>query len=101
MNESYPNLVTARDPAVHRVQRQMLSSAFSAKSLRAQEDLVVHKYIDQLMRQLLKLGGPGTSGLDMEEALTWMAFDVIGKCSYWIYETASIIHIASPASLCD
>lgn len=87
MNESYPNLVTARDPAVHRVQRQMLSSAFSAKSLRAQEDLVVHKYIDQLMRQLLNLGGPSTSGLDMEDALTWFAFDVIGERSSGVFET--------------
>lgn len=79
MNEAYPNIVTARDPPVHRMQRQMLSSAFSAKSLRAQENLVVHKYADQLMRQLTKLGGPGTSGIDMEEALAWVTFDVIGE----------------------
>lgn len=78
-NENYPNLVTARDPLVHQEQKRAFASGFSAKSLRAQEDLVIHQYSDVFMKQIGKIGVPGGPGVDMEQGLTWVTFDIIGK----------------------
>ena len=73
----HPGIVSVRDPKEHSRQRKYLSHAFSAKSLRNQEALI-HGYLDLLLGQLRKLGGPEGEGINIEEALNWLTFDIIG-----------------------
>ncbi|KAI0515085.1 cytochrome P450 monooxygenase-like protein [Xylaria bambusicola] len=76
-----PRITGARDPEVHARQRKSLSHAFSAKSLREQEE-IVQKYIDGFLRQLNKLGKNGEKALNMSETFNWLTFDVIGDLSF-------------------
>jgi cytochrome P450 len=73
----HPGIVSVRDPAQHSRQRKYLSHAFSAKSLRGQETLI-HCYVDMFIGQLCKLVNPEGSGINVEEALNWLSFDIIG-----------------------
>lgn len=59
-------LVTVRDPAVHRESRRMLSSGFSAKSLRDQSG-IVKQYIRRFIEQVDKHGEYGQIGLNITE----------------------------------
>lgn len=72
-----PRITGARDPEVHARQRKSLSHAFSAKSLREQEE-IVQKYVDTFTRQLSNFGGNGQKPLNVAEAFNWLTFDVIG-----------------------
>ncbi|KAF5968954.1 cytochrome P-450 monooxygenase [Fusarium bulbicola] len=74
-------IVCVRDPAQHSRQRKYLSHAFSAKSLRGQETLI-HSYVDMFIGQLRKLGNPEGSGINVEEALNWLTFDIIGDLAF-------------------
>lgn len=74
----HPGIVTVRDPAEHSRQRKYLSHAFSAKSLRGQENLI-HHYVDMFIGQLAKLGNSGGPGINIEEAFNWLTFDIIGN----------------------
>lgn len=76
-NSGPPAIVSTRDPVDHRRQRQSLSHAFSAKSLRDQEE-VVHKYVGLFIEQIGKLGGPDTEGINIPEAFNWLTFDISG-----------------------
>ncbi|KAJ4167623.1 hypothetical protein NW754_011441 [Fusarium falciforme] len=76
-----PVVLGTRDPVDHRGQRQSLSHAFSAKSLRDQE-VVVHKYVDLFIEQIGQLGGPGTAGINIPEAFNWLTFDIIGDLAF-------------------
>ncbi|EWG53831.1 hypothetical protein FVEG_12172 [Fusarium verticillioides 7600] len=77
----HPGIVSVRDPAQHSRQRKYLSHAFSAKSLRGQET-VIHRYVDMFIGQLRKLGSPEGSGINVEEALNWLTFDIIGDLAF-------------------
>ncbi|KAI0400811.1 cytochrome P450 monooxygenase-like protein [Xylaria palmicola] len=76
-----PRIVGARDPEIHARQRKALSHAFSAKSLRDQEE-VVQKYIKAFVQQLSRLGENGKKALNMSETFNWLTFDVIGDLSF-------------------
>ncbi|KAI0424703.1 cytochrome P450 monooxygenase-like protein [Xylaria sp. FL1042] len=76
-----PRVTGARDPEVHARQRKSLSHAFSAKSLRGQED-IVQNYVDAFTRQLARLGNNGKTALNMSETFNWLTFDVIGDLSF-------------------
>ncbi|KAI1270667.1 cytochrome P450 monooxygenase-like protein [Xylariaceae sp. FL1019] len=76
-----PRITSARDPAVHARQRKALSNAFSAKSLRDQE-VVVQKYMDMLVKQLSVLGEDGKKALNMSAAFNWLTFDIIGDLAF-------------------
>lgn len=73
-----PRIVRVRDPVVHAEQRRTLSHAFSARALRDQED-VVHRYVDLLLKQLNALGTGGRVAMNATEAWNWLTFDIIGK----------------------
>lgn len=73
-----PRITSIRDPVEHAQQRKALSSAFSARALRDQED-VVQSYVDLLLKQLHNLGEGGKKAVDASEAWKWLTFDVIGK----------------------
>ncbi|KAF5009700.1 hypothetical protein FDECE_4109 [Fusarium decemcellulare] len=77
----YPGIVSVRDPAQHARQRKYLSHAFSAKSLRGQEPLI-HNFVDMFIGQLRRLGSPNGSGINIEEALNWLTFDIIGDLTF-------------------
>ncbi|PSN68465.1 cytochrome P450 monooxygenase-like protein [Corynespora cassiicola Philippines] len=76
-----PGIVTARDPLDHRMQRKSLATAFSARSLKAQE-AIVQQYVNHFIKQIGKLGGPSTQGLCMSEAFNWLTFDVISDLTF-------------------
>ncbi|KAI1822823.1 cytochrome P450 monooxygenase-like protein [Xylaria intraflava] len=76
-----PRIASARDPEVHARQRKALSHAFSAKSLREQEE-IVQKYVNGFMDQLLKIGEGGKKAINMSLTFNWLTFDVIGDLSF-------------------
>ncbi|KAI0453884.1 cytochrome P450 monooxygenase-like protein [Xylaria acuta] len=76
-----PRIVGARDPEVHARQRKALSHAFSARSLRDQEE-IVQKYVDGFVQQLARLGDNGKKALNISETFNWLTFDVIGDLSF-------------------
>ncbi|TGJ78464.1 hypothetical protein E0Z10_g10302 [Xylaria hypoxylon] len=76
-----PRITGARDPEVHARQRKALSHAFSAKSLREQEE-IVQKYVDGFMGQLTRIGQNGKKALNMSETFNWLTFDVIGDLAF-------------------
>ncbi|KAI1145605.1 cytochrome P450 monooxygenase-like protein [Nemania diffusa] len=76
-----PRITGARDPEVHARQRKALSHAFSAKSLREQEE-IVQGYVDGFVQQLAKLGENGKKALNMAETFNWLTFDVIGDLAF-------------------
>ncbi|KAI1734041.1 cytochrome P450 monooxygenase-like protein [Xylaria scruposa] len=80
-DDPVPRIVGARDPEVHARQRKALSHAFSAKSLRDQEE-IVQKYVDGFVQQLAKLGEHGAKALNVPETFNWLTFDVIGDLSF-------------------
>ena len=73
-----PRIIRVRDPVAHAEQRRTLSHAFSTRALRDQED-VVHRYVDLLLKQLNALGARGTIAVNVTEVWNWLTFDVIGK----------------------
>lgn len=75
-----PHIVGIRDPEEHRKTRKALSPAFSAKSLRDQENIIV-EYADMFVGQLKKLGA-GPEGIDVTEAIAWVTFDIIGELAF-------------------
>lgn len=79
--DKVPGIVSTRDPMDHRKQRQSLALSFSAKSLRAQED-VIHQYVNLFIEQIGKLGGPNTQGINIPEAFNWLTFDIIGDLAF-------------------
>lgn len=80
----HPGIVGVRNPKEHSRQRKYLSHAFSAKSLRSQETLI-HGYVDLFLGQLRKLGSPDGEGINIEEALNWLTFDIIGTVPiFWL-----------------
>ncbi|KAI1423449.1 cytochrome P450 monooxygenase-like protein [Xylaria sp. FL1777] len=76
-----PRITGARDPEVHARQRKSLSHAFSAKSLRGQEE-VVQNYVDAFTRQLARLGQNGKKAINVSETFNWLTFDVIGDLAF-------------------
>ncbi|KAI1435644.1 cytochrome P450 monooxygenase-like protein [Xylaria sp. CBS 124048] len=76
-----PRITSARDPEVHARQRKALSHAFSTRSLREQEEIVM-KYVDGFVRQMGNLGQNGKKGLNMSETFNWLTFDVIGDLAF-------------------
>ncbi|KAI4601526.1 hypothetical protein KJ359_011656 [Pestalotiopsis sp. 9143b] len=72
-----PDIVAARDPAEHAVQRRQLAHAFSTKSLRGQEG-IVQGYLDQFVDQMGKLSAEQGS-VEVGEAFNWLTFDIIGE----------------------
>lgn len=77
LTQGRPDVVSARDPAEHSAQRRSLAHAFSAKSLREQED-IVQTYLDKFVERMGQLGGT-EEGVDVTEAYNWLTFDIIGK----------------------
>ncbi|KAH6654810.1 cytochrome P450, partial [Truncatella angustata] len=77
LSHGRPDIVSARDPAEHSVQRRSLAHAFSAKSLREQED-IVQAYLDKFVEKMGELGGT-EEGVNVTEAYNWLTFDIIGK----------------------
>ncbi|KAI6763177.1 hypothetical protein HG531_013074 [Fusarium graminearum] len=77
----HPGIVSVRDPKEHSRQRKYLSHAFSAKSLRGQE-VLVHGYVNLFLDQLRKLGSSEGEGINIEEALNWLTFDIIGDLAF-------------------
>lgn len=75
-----PRITSVREPAVHAEQRRSLAHAFSARALRDQE-LVLHEYVDLLLRQLATLGENGKKPVNATDVYNWLTFDLIGTFS--------------------
>lgn len=73
----HPGIVSVTEPAQHSRQRRYLAHAFSSQSLRNQE-VFVDQYIDLFIRELGRMGGSASQGINLEEAFNWLTFDIIG-----------------------
>ena len=74
-----PSLMSANDPD-HARQRKFLSNAFSDQALREQEP-VLRRYVDLLIKQLRDESDAGGKAVDMVEWYTFTTFDIIGDLS--------------------
>ncbi|KAI4595995.1 hypothetical protein KJ359_006287 [Pestalotiopsis sp. 9143b] len=80
-SHQHPGIVAVRDLREHARQRKYLANAFSARALRGQEPIVRH-YVDQFIIQAGKLGAKGGPGLDLEQAFSWLTFDIISDLTF-------------------
>ncbi|KAI8710543.1 hypothetical protein NCS52_01554400 [Fusarium sp. LHS14.1] len=77
----HPDIVFTIDPEQHRPQRRSLSHAFSAKALRASED-IIRSHVWLFVEQIGKYGSPGSGGVDMSAVYNWLTFDIIGELTF-------------------
>lgn len=70
-----------RDPVKHAQMRRVLSSAFSIKVLKDQEDIIMQN-IDAFVERIGRDGGPGSKGLNMTKWYEMVAFDILGKMAF-------------------
>jgi cytochrome P450 len=79
------HLVSAVDDATHARQRKLLSSAFSARSLKEQEPLVI-KYVDllieQIRAQIANSKKKQNAKLDIKSWLNFTTFDITGDLMF-------------------
>jgi len=71
--------ILTADEKDHTRLRRVLTHAFSDRAIREQEPLV-QKYVDVLMRQLNEQSSKGT--VDMSKWLNWATFDIIGDLAF-------------------
>ncbi|KAF9878113.1 hypothetical protein CkaCkLH20_04151 [Colletotrichum karsti] len=76
-----PGIVSIISPQEHARQRRYLAHAFSAKALHDQE-VVIHQYVDMFLDQIERIGRPEGAGINLDEAFTWLTFDIIGDLTF-------------------
>ncbi|KAK2666648.1 Cytochrome P450, E-class, group I [Fusarium oxysporum f. sp. vasinfectum] len=81
LSTARPNIVFARDPHDHQLQRKPLSRAFSNKSLRETQRVIEH-YTELFVTQLVNKGGPESKGIDVSVVYNWLTFDIIGHLTF-------------------
>lgn len=74
------SIVSVRDPNEHGKMRKYLNHAFSERSLKGQEDLVV-ELIDELISQL-GVHGVEDNGVDIVNWFELATFDIIGSMAF-------------------
>ncbi|KAG4267572.1 hypothetical protein FPRO04_12774 [Fusarium proliferatum] len=77
----HPDIVFTIDRESHRSQRRSLSHAFSARALREAES-TIQRHARLFVHQISQRGNPGTGGVDMSAAFTWLTFDIIGDLTF-------------------
>ncbi|KAI5371060.1 Putative cytochrome P450 [Septoria linicola] len=70
-----PSILLDNDEG-HSKGRRLLSHAFSDKALHEQE-LLIQKYVDQLVDRLVEVSSTDSSPVDMTKFFNWTTFDVI------------------------
>jgi len=65
----------------HGMLRRQLAHGFSDRSMREQQP-IIGKYVDLLIRRLRERGGGGAAALDMTAWYNWTTFDVIGDLAF-------------------
>lgn len=74
------SIVSERDPKKHAEMRKYLASAFSDRSLKAQEPLIAHS-VDLFVEKLGE-AGQGNRGTNMVMWYNLMTFDIIGSLAF-------------------
>lgn len=74
------SIVSERDPKKHAEMRKYLASAFSDRSLKAQEPLIAHS-VDLFVKKLGE-AGQGNRGTNMVMWYNLMTFDIIGSLAF-------------------
>ncbi|EGU77892.1 hypothetical protein FOXB_11596 [Fusarium oxysporum f. sp. conglutinans Fo5176] len=77
----HPDIVFTIDRESHRSQRRSLSHAFSARAFREAESMI-QRHTRLFAHQISQRGSPGTGGVDMSTAFTWLTFDIIGDLTF-------------------
>lgn len=72
--------MSERDPVKHSKMRKYLSSAFSDRSLKEQEHLVIEK-VDEFINEIYKSGST-SAGIDMTLWFNFLTFDIIGELAF-------------------
>lgn len=75
------SVVSSRDPTEHGAMRKLLSNAFSAKAL-AEQESIVHSYVDLFIKQIGKHATGKEEGEEMVKWYNWCTFDIIGDLAF-------------------
>lgn len=78
-NGDVTNLFYELDPVEHSKMRKILAPGFSGVSIKKHEH-IIHQYVDMFVRKVTELSAARRGlGIDANEAIPWLAFDVMGK----------------------
>lgn len=78
-NGDVTNIFYELDPAEHGKMRKVLASGFSGTAMKNHEH-IIHRYVDMFVRKVSELSTARRGlGVDVTEAIPWLAFDVMGK----------------------
>jgi cytochrome P450 len=76
-----PSVIVAEDSDDHGRQRRIMSHAFSAQALMEQQP-IVHKYVDLLIKRLKELTTEGGAKVNMVKWYDFTTFDLVGDLSF-------------------
>ncbi|KAI0380815.1 cytochrome P450 [Hypomontagnella monticulosa] len=81
-NGDVTNIFYERDPAEHGRMRKILAQGLSGTYMKAHEH-IIHEYVDMFVRKVGEISATrGGRGVDVTEAVPWLAFDIMGKLTF-------------------
>ncbi|KAI0011112.1 cytochrome P450 [Xylariaceae sp. FL0662B] len=81
-NGDVTNIFYERDPVEHGRMRKVLAPGFSGTSMKSHEH-IIQQYVDMFVQKLSQLSSERHGlGVDMTEAIQWLAFDVMGELTF-------------------
>ncbi|KAI2622116.1 cytochrome P450 [Hypomontagnella submonticulosa] len=81
-NGDVSNIFYELDPVEHGKMRKALAPGLSGSSMKAHEH-IIQEYVDMFVRKVGELSTTGSGlGVDVTEAIAWLAFDVMGELTF-------------------
>ncbi|XXH00541.1 hypothetical protein Hte_006889 [Hypoxylon texense] len=81
-NGDVTNLFYELDPVEHGKMRKILAPGFSGVAIKKHEH-IIHQYVDMFVRKVTELSAARRGlGIDANEAIPWLAFDVMGELTF-------------------
>ncbi|KAI2466534.1 cytochrome P450 [Annulohypoxylon bovei var. microspora] len=81
-NGDVSNIFYELDPAEHARMRKMLAPGFTGVAMKTHEH-IIHHYVDMFVRKVGEISAARQgAGVDVVEAVPWLAFDVMGELTF-------------------
>ncbi|KAI1414381.1 cytochrome P450 [Hypoxylon sp. FL1857] len=81
-NGDVSNIFYELDPVEHGKMRKILAAGFSGSAMKTHEH-IIHQYVDMFVRKIGELSAANRgAGVDVTEAVPWLAFDVMGELTF-------------------
>ncbi|KAI1771929.1 cytochrome P450 [Hypoxylon cercidicola] len=81
-NGDVTNIFYELDPIEHGKMRKILAPGFSGVAIKKHEH-IIHQYVDMFVRKVTELSAARRGlGIDANEAIPWLAFDVMGELTF-------------------